>query len=88
MIIGVVIDLFLIFLSMIVDHILKLSILIIESSQILVNSFMVDQPIHQVIGILWQFLHFQDYSHHFLYGEGKIALVKVPFYVLNKRRVT
>ena len=83
-VIGVVIELFLVLLGMIIDHILEFSVLIVESSQILVNSLMMDQPIHQIIRILWQFIHFQYNSHHFLYRKGKVSLIQVSLYVLNK----
>lgn len=83
-VIGVIVQLFLVLLGMIIDHILEFSVLIVESSQILVNSLMMDQPIHQIIRILWQFIHFQYDSHHFLYRKGKVSLIQVSLYVLNQ----
>lgn len=84
MVVWVVVQLFIVFLSVVVYHILELSVLIVESSQILVDCLMMDQPIHQIIRILRQFIHFQYNTHHFLYREGKVRLIQVSLYVLNK----
>jgi hypothetical protein len=52
MIIGIAICVVVVVLIVKVDHILKLSLLVIELSQILVDGLMVDQSVHQIIRIL------------------------------------
>jgi hypothetical protein len=52
MVIGVIVDVLVVLPCVVVDHIFKLALLVVEPSQIFIDGLVMDESVHQIIGVL------------------------------------